>query len=145
MSVPPAKVNHLRTCGRKRLMDEDDEQYLAKCITEKSTAHGRRKDLVPYLNHRVKKQDFLRIINYNRVRRKLPLLKSTTAIYNSALSKTNVPDKQNITLDFAGFASRSLQKHHMTWQFLEICYLSITDELLVSFVRNCKRATKWPL
>ena len=72
--------------GRKWLMDEDDEQHLAKCITSKSTAHGRRKDSVLYLNHSVKKHHFLKIVNYNRVRRNLPLNKSTTAIFNRAAS-----------------------------------------------------------
>ena len=36
--------------GRKTVMDENDEIFLAKAIEDKATAHGRRKDSVFYLN-----------------------------------------------------------------------------------------------
>ena len=41
-------------------MDENDEIFLAKAIENKATAHGRRKDSVLYLNHRVKKKRFFK-------------------------------------------------------------------------------------
>ncbi len=34
--------------------------------------------------------------------------------------------------------------HHKTWQFLETCYVSITDELLVAYVCNGKQSHKVP-
>ena len=68
-------------------MDENDEIFLAKAIENKATAHGRRKDSVLYLNHRVKKKDFLKLVNYNREKRSLALLKSVTAVYNCSRPK----------------------------------------------------------
>lgn len=62
-------------------MDEEDERMLMDCIMEKGTAHGRRHDSVIYLNHRVKKKDFLKIVNVSRKRRELPLIKSATTAY----------------------------------------------------------------
>ena len=68
-------------------MDENDEIFLAKAIENKATAHGRRKDSVLYLNHRVKKKDLLKLVNYNREKRSLALLKSVTAVYNRSRPK----------------------------------------------------------
>ncbi len=34
--------------------------------------------------------------------------------------------------------------YHKTWLFLEICYLSITDELLAPFVRYCEQSHEVP-
>ena len=68
--------------GRPVAMDEEDEQFVAKCIENKATAHGRRRDSVMYMHHRVKKSDFLKLVNYNRVSRGLPTLKSATTVYN---------------------------------------------------------------
>ena len=76
-----------RGSGRKVLMDENDEIFLAKAIENKATAHGRRKDSVLYLNHRVKKKDILKLVNYNREKRSLALLKSVTAVYNCSRPK----------------------------------------------------------
>ena len=39
-------------------MDETDENFILECIESKSTAHGRRQDLVMYTNRRVKKGIF---------------------------------------------------------------------------------------
>ena len=55
--------------GRPVALDEEDEQFVAKCTAEKSTTHGRRHDMVLYLNHRVKKRHFLSLANYNLLRR----------------------------------------------------------------------------
>ena len=68
--------------GQKPGMDEIDEQFLVQSITKKATAHGRRHDSVMYLNHRVKKSDFLRIVNYSRLQRALQPMRSVTAVYN---------------------------------------------------------------
>ena len=51
--------------GRPRAMGEEEEDYLARCIAEKRTAHGRQHNTTMYLNHRVKKRHFLSIVNYN--------------------------------------------------------------------------------
>ena len=82
-----------RGSGRKVLMDENDETFLAEAIENKATAHGRRKDSVLYLNHRVKKKGLLKLVNYNREKRSLALLKSVTAVYNRSRSK-NIPSTE---------------------------------------------------
>lgn len=38
-----------RSCGAPSLLDSDDEKAIAKAIEEKSTAHGRRHDMVLYI------------------------------------------------------------------------------------------------
>ena len=47
-----------KSSGRPLGMDETDENFILKCIESKSTAHGRRQDLVMYTNRRVKKGIF---------------------------------------------------------------------------------------
>ena len=68
--------------GRPVAMEEEDEHFLAKCIAEKSTTHGRRHDTVMYLNHRVKKRHFLSLVNYNLLQRGKKLIRSATTVYN---------------------------------------------------------------
>ena len=70
--------------GRPRAMDETDEKYVLQCIENKTTAHGRRHDSVMYLNHRVKKKDFLRLANTSRISRGLKPIKSATTVFNRA-------------------------------------------------------------
>ena len=52
-------------------MDEVDETFLLNCIESKTTAHGRRGDQVMYTGRRVKKRDFVKIVNYHRLQRNL--------------------------------------------------------------------------
>ena len=73
--------------GRKQLLDEEDEKYVAKSIEEKATAHGRRHDSTLYLGHRVKKKDFLKLINKYHAERGLPPVKSVTTVYNRGRAK----------------------------------------------------------
>lgn len=40
--------------GRKQLIDEEDERYLATRIVDKASAHGRRKDSTLYVSQRIK-------------------------------------------------------------------------------------------
>ena len=54
--------------------------FLAKAIENKPTPHGRKKESVLYQNQRVKKKDLLKLVNYNREKRILPLLKSVTTV-----------------------------------------------------------------
>ena len=50
--------------GRKALIDDECEDYIAKCIEEKASSHGRRSDTVLYTGRRVRKADLLSIANY---------------------------------------------------------------------------------
>ena len=68
--------------GRPVAIDEEDEHFLAKCIAEKSTTHGRRHDTVMYLNHRVKKRHVLSLVNYNLLQRGKKVIRSATTVYN---------------------------------------------------------------
>ena len=76
-----------RSSGRPLAMDEIDEKFLLHCTENKSTAHGRRQDPVMYLHHRVKKKDFLNLVNHNRITRGLSLVKSSFTSYNRAKPK----------------------------------------------------------
>ena len=53
-----AQENRLKNrrlgAGPKPLLDSDDEEFIARAIESKSTAHGRRYDSVLYTGHRVK-------------------------------------------------------------------------------------------
>ena len=73
--------------GRPMSLDEEDEKFILNCIESKSTAHGRRHDAVMYLHHRVKKADFLKLANYNRLARGLKPIKSATTVYNRGKPK----------------------------------------------------------
>ena len=73
--------------GRPLSLDDEDEQFILSCIESKSTAHRRRHDSVMYLHHRVKKSDFLKLANYNRISRGLKPIKSATTVYNRGRPK----------------------------------------------------------
>ena len=76
--------------GRPLSMNEVDETFLLNCIESKTTAHGRRGDQVMYTGRRVKKRDFVKIVNYHRLQRNLRSIKSATTVYNrSKPHKTN--------------------------------------------------------
>lgn len=68
--------------GRPRLLDSDDEEFIAKSIEDKATYHGRRHDLVLYTNRRVKKRDLLNIANFRLMQKGKTPLKSSTTTYN---------------------------------------------------------------
>ena len=70
--------------GRPQLMHEVDENYVMQCIERKATAHGRQHENVMYLNHRVKKKDFLKLANRSRISRGFRPIKSTTTVLNRA-------------------------------------------------------------
>ena len=71
-----------KAVGRPRGMDEEDEEFLLRCIESKTTAHGRWSDQVMYTNHRVKKRDFVKLVNYHRHQRNLKPIASSTTVYN---------------------------------------------------------------
>ena len=87
-----------KSSGRPLGMDETDDNFILECIESKSTAHGRRQDLVMYTNRRVKKRDFLQLVNYNRLTRGLKPLKSSTTVYNRArpCNKRSVQSKKHL-------------------------------------------------
>jgi hypothetical protein len=70
-----------------RALDSKDEEFIQKAIEDKNTAHGRRHDAVLYVNHCVKKKDFLSIANYNLFRRDKKLIKSATTVLNRGRPK----------------------------------------------------------
>ena len=68
--------------GRPEAVGEEEEDFLAKCIAYKSTAHGRRHDSTMYINHRVKKRHFLSLVNYHLREKGKKLIRSATTVYN---------------------------------------------------------------
>ena len=95
-----------RGSGRKVVMDENDEIFLAKAIENKATAHIRRKESVLYINHRVKKKDLLKLVNYNREMHSLSLLKSVTAVYNRSRPKNIRSTEARNDMGFGLFSCR---------------------------------------
>ena len=86
--------------GRKRLVTEGGERFVAKCIEGKSTAHGRRHDDKLYVGRRVKKKDFLRLINQYQRNNNLPIVRSATTILNRGRAKNikSIQAKRHIGL-----------------------------------------------
>ena len=89
-----SKLINKRRIGKRRKgaglhlsLDKIDETFLVQCINDKATAHGRRHDSVLYLNHRVKKKDFVKIVNFSRDKRKLPRIRSASTVYNRGRPK----------------------------------------------------------
>ena len=68
--------------GAHRKLDDEDESFVARCIENETSAHGRRHDKVLYTHKRVKKVNLLGIVNYNHIQRGLPLIKSASTVYN---------------------------------------------------------------
>ena len=74
--------------GRKRVITEEGERYVAKCIAEKATAHGRRHDAKLYIGKgRVKKKHFLGLINKYNLEHGLPAVKSATTVLSRGQPK----------------------------------------------------------
>ena len=79
--ITKSRMEMRKLCaGRHVSLHEEDEEFLLQCIDNKSTAHGRRHDAVMYLNHRVKKNNLLKITNFNRVKSGLPVIRSVTTV-----------------------------------------------------------------
>ena len=66
--------------GAQPLLDSEDDEFVGNAIASKSTAHGRRKDAVLYLNHRVKCEGLLSLANDSLYKRGKRLIKSATTI-----------------------------------------------------------------
>ena len=67
--------------GAPSLLDSEDEEFIAKAIEDKSSAHGRRHDTTLYLHHRIKSRDLLTLANYNLAKRGKRLIKSSQTVY----------------------------------------------------------------
>ena len=68
--------------GTPSLLESEDEEFIANAISSKSTCHERRYETTLFINHRVKKRDFLSLANYSRLRRGTKLIKSVTTVTN---------------------------------------------------------------
>ena len=71
-----------KAVGRPRGMDQEDEEFLLRCIESKTTTHGRQSDQVMYTKYRVKKKEFVKLVNYHRHKRNLCPSKSSTTVHN---------------------------------------------------------------
>lgn len=63
-------------------LDSDDEEFIARCIEQKATYHGRRHNTVMYTNRRVKSRDLLNIANHNLRSRGKKRIRSATTVWN---------------------------------------------------------------
>jgi len=68
-------------------MGEDKEQFLSQSIEKMSTAHGRWHDTVLYMNHGVKSQDILNVVNFRREERSLKPLRSLPTVLSHSKAK----------------------------------------------------------
>lgn len=68
-------------------MGEHEEQFLLQSIEEMSTTHRRRHDTVLYMNHRVKAQDMLNIVNCRREENNLKPLMSLSTVVSRGKAK----------------------------------------------------------
>ena len=78
------KRRKLSNQGPKPKLDEEDEDFIAKAIEDKSSYHGRRHDTVLYTGQRMKKKNLLSIANYRLAQRGKKLIQSATTVYNRA-------------------------------------------------------------
>lgn len=79
--------NRASGAGAKRKLDDIDEELIAKAIEQKTTAHGRRHDMVLYYHKRLKRDDLLSIANYHLLERGKEMIKSATTVYNRGKTK----------------------------------------------------------
>lgn len=92
--------------GPKAKIDSEDEEFIARAIEDKSTAHGRRHDMVLYTGmHRVKKSDMLSLANFRKMQQGKQLIKSATTVYNRSrprsqrsLQAQNTQGKRSVLL-----------------------------------------------
>ena len=74
--------------GAPQSLDTDHEEFMiTRYIEETSTAHGRRHNTVLYSIHKVQKQHFLSLANYNLYRKKKKLIKLATTVLNRGRPK----------------------------------------------------------
>ncbi|CAB3976669.1 RNA-directed DNA polymerase from transposon X-element [Paramuricea clavata] len=68
--------------GLPSLLDEEDEEFIAKAIESKSTCHGRRHETTLFTHHRVKKRHFLSLAHHSLLKRGKKLITSATTVTN---------------------------------------------------------------
>ena len=66
--------------GRPETIDDDEEEFVARCMEAKATYHGRRKETTMFLNRRVRCKDLLRIVNKRRKEKEKAPIKSVTSV-----------------------------------------------------------------
>ena len=96
--------------GASKSLDTEDEEFIAKCIEETSSAHGRRHDTVLYAGHQVKKCHFLSLANHNLFRRGKKLIKSATTVLNRARPKCVISRAAKLHCGKSLFCSRKPPK-----------------------------------
>ena len=67
---------------RPETIDDDEEEFVARCTEAKATYHGRRKETTMFLNRRVRSKDLLRIVNKRREEKEKASIKSVTSVWN---------------------------------------------------------------
>ena len=82
--VKRRKLDHQ---GAPRKLNEEDEEFLAKCVEDKAMYHGRRDNTVMYTNRKVKSRDLLTIANHWLEQEGRRLIKSATTVYNRCRPK----------------------------------------------------------
>ena len=73
--------------GARRLLDSDDEEFIARAVESKSTSHGRRHDVILYIGHGVKYRDLLSLANYSLYKKGKCLIRSASTVYNRGRPK----------------------------------------------------------
>ena len=74
-------TRRVKSTGRPIIVDKEVEDFVLKCISEKSISHGRRHDTVLYSSRRVKVKDLLGIANF-KLREKGKEIRSATTVWN---------------------------------------------------------------
>ena len=64
--------------GRPETIDDDEEEFVARCVEAKATYHGRKKETTMFLNKRVRCKDLFRIVNKRREEKEKAPIKSVT-------------------------------------------------------------------
>ena len=67
--------------GRSETIDDDEEEFVARCIEAKATYHGRRKETM-FLSRRVRCKYLLRIVNKRREEKEKAHFKSVASVWN---------------------------------------------------------------
>ena len=78
------KGRTLSNQGPKEKITESDDEFMAQCIEENASYHGRRHETVMYTNQREKTRDLLNVVNFKHIQEGKKLIKSATTAYNRA-------------------------------------------------------------
>ena len=112
LEINRVKRRQITNQGPHQRIDSEVEEFVAKNIEDKATYHGRRHDIVMYVNQRVEKRDLLNIANDKlpQLGRRLVKSTATTTVQDQG---TYDPCKQNVTWEAGYSVLRSLQRQKM--------------------------------